>query len=232
MKLNNRVLGWLTLGMFIVALWMAFFVAPRAQTQSGGDVQRIFYFHVPSAWIGFGAWIVTAFYGLRYLRTRNPYYDRVAHASAEIGLMFIVLVLISGMLWARPVWNAWWTWQPKETISALQFLSYAAYLMLRSGVEDPQKRARFASVYGIVSVFMVPLNFLVSRVLQSLHPAVFGPSANSAESGFGVAPTMMVVILFCLAAFTLLYIYLMRERIALQERSDKLEERRAMLMNA
>ncbi|MCW1970761.1 MAG: cytochrome c biogenesis protein [Anaerolineae bacterium] len=232
MRLNNRTLGWLTLGMFMVALWMAFFVAPRAQAQSGGDVQRIFYFHVPSAWIGFGAWIVTAFYGVRYLRTRNPYYDRVAHASAEIGVMFIVLVLISGMLWARPVWNAWWTWQPKETISALQFLSYSAYLMLRSGVEDPQKRARFASVYGIVSVVMVPLNFMVSRVLQSLHPAVFGPSANSAESGFGVAPTMMIVILFCLAAFTMLYIYLMRERIALQERSDTLEERRAMLMNA
>lgn len=230
---NNRLLGWLTLGMFIIALWMAFFVAPRAQTQSGGDVQRIFYFHVPSAWIGFGAWIVTAVYGFRYLRTRNMYYDRVAHASAEIGVMFILLVLLSGMLWARPVWNAWWTWQPKETISALQFLSYAAYLMLRSGVEDPQKRARFASVYGIVSVLMVPLNFMVSRVLQSLHPAVFGPSVNAAESGgFGIAPSMMVVILFCLVTFTLLYIHLMRQRIALQERNDKLEERRAMLMTA
>jgi heme exporter protein C len=140
------------------------------------------------------------------------------------------MVLLSGMLWARPTWNTWWTWDFKLTLSALQFLMYIAYLMLRSGLDDPNRRARFAAVYGIVGVLTVPLNFLVSRVLSSIHPAVFGPSVNATQQGgFGITPQMALVLVFCMITFTLLFIFILRVRISIQERGDVLAASRAEL---
>jgi len=188
---RTRALGMAALVMLLGALAMVFVVAPRAQDASGGNAQRIWYFHLASAWLGFGAWIVTAVAGALYLKRRDMKYDRIAVASAEIGVVFITFVLLSGMLWARPVWNTWWTWDFKLTLSLLQFLMYVAYLMLRGGLDDPNKRARFSAVYGIVGALTIPLNFLVSRVLQSIHPAVFGPSVNEAsKGGTGVEPLL------------------------------------------
>jgi heme exporter protein C len=110
---------------------------------------------------------------------------------------------------------------------------YVAYLMLRSGIENPEQRARFASVYGIVGALTVPLNFLVSRVLQSIHPAVFGPSVNAAQQGdFGVSADRTIILIFCLATFTVLYIFLFRSRVALIEREDALALRKAALIEA
>ena len=229
---NTRALGIAAAVMLPIALVMVFLVAPRAQIEAGGDVQRIFYFHFSSAMIGFGSWIITAIAGIRYLRTRDLRHDRVALASAEIGVLFITMVLLSGMLWARPVWNTFWTWDVKLTLSALQFLMYVAYLMLRSGIDDPNRRARFAAVYGIVGSLTVPLNFLVSRVLNSIHPATFGPSANSADrGGFGLPPEMLLIMAFCLVTFAVLFLFLIRTRITLQERADALSARRAELLS-
>jgi len=229
----TRAIGLAAAGMLAVALVMVFVIAPSGDVRSGGEAQRIFYFHLSSAWLGFGAWLVTAFCGIRYLQTRQLEWDRRAHASAEIGVLFITLTLLSGMLWGRPTWNAWWTWDFKLTLSALQFLMYLAYLMLRSGIENPEQRARFASVYGIVGALTVPLNFLVSRVLQSIHPAVFGPSVNAAEQGgFGISSDRFIILLFCLATFTLIYIFLLRSRVRLLEREDELAARKAALIEA
>jgi heme exporter protein C len=229
----TRAIGWAALAMLAVALVMVFFIAPSGDLRSGGEAQRIFYFHISSAWIGFGAWLVTAYCGIRYLKTRDLVWDRRAHASAEIGVMFIVLVLLSGMLWGRPTWNAWWTWDFKLTLSALQFLMYVAYLMLRSGIENTEQRARFASVYGIIGALTVPLNFLVSRVLQSIHPAVIGPSVNAAQQGgFGVSADRTVILIFTLITFTLVYIFLFRSRVRLLEREDALAVRKAALVEA
>lgn len=229
----TRAIGLAALAMLAVALVMVFVIAPPGDVKSGGEAQRIFYFHLSSAWLGFGAWLVTAYCGIRYLQTRDFKWDRRAHASAEIGVLFITLVLLSGMLWGRPTWNAWWTWDFKLTLSALQFLMYVAYLMLRSGIENPDQRARFASVYGIVGALTVPLNFLVSRVLQSIHPAVFGPSVNAAEQGgFGVSSDRIVILIFCLTTFTLIYLFLFRTRVRLLEREDELALHKAMLIEA
>lgn len=231
-RASGRALGIASVVMLAIALFLVFAVAPRAQVEAGGDVQRIFYFHLASALIGFGAWIVTAVAGIRYLRARDLKYDRLALASAEIGVVFIAMVLLSGMLWARPVWNTFWTWDFKLTLSALQFLMYVAYLMLRAGIDDPNRRARFAAVYGIAGALTVPLNFLVSRVLQSVHPAVYGPSVNATQQGgFGVPTEMNLILIFCLATFSVLYLYLVRARIALQERADALSARRAELLS-
>ncbi|HEY3342805.1 MAG TPA: cytochrome c biogenesis protein CcsA [Anaerolineae bacterium] len=227
---TTRAIGIATAAMFIVALVLVFLVAPRAQDEAGGNVQRIFYFHISSAWNGFGAWIVTAVAGAYYLKRRDLKYDRIAVSAAEIGVLFITMVLLSGMLWARPTWNTWWTWDFKLTLSALQFLMYIAYLMLRSGLDDPNRRARFAAVYGIVGVLTVPLNFLVSRVLSSIHPAVFGPSVNATQQGgFGITPQMALVLVFCMITFTLLFIFILRVRISIQERGDVLAASRAEL---
>ncbi|MCL4505103.1 MAG: cytochrome c biogenesis protein [Chloroflexi bacterium] len=226
----TRALGLAAAAMIVVALVMVFAIAPRAQDAAGGDVQRIFYFHIASAWNGFGAWIVTAVAGALYLKRRDLKYDRIAVASAEIGVLFITMVLLSGMLWARPVWNTWWTWDFKLTLSALQFLMYIAYLMLRTGLDDPGRRARFAAVYGIIGALTVPLNFLVSRVLQSIHPAVIGPSVNATQQGgFGLPPDMLIIMLFCIVTFTILYIFMLRMRIGIQEQADELAVRRAEL---
>jgi heme exporter protein C len=227
---TTRALGIAAAAMLAVALVIVFLVAPRAQDEAGGNVQRIFYFHLSSAWNGFGAWIVTAVAGALYLKRRDLKYDRIALASAEIGVLFITLVLLSGMLWARPVWNTWWTWDFKLTLSALQFLMYIAYLMLRSGLDDPSRRARFAAVYGIIGALTVPLNFLVSRVLQSIHPAVFGPSVNGAQQGrFGIPLEMGLILGFCLITFTVLYLFMLRVRISIQSEADTLTARRAAL---
>ncbi len=227
----TRAIGWAALAMLLVALVIVFTIAPSGDVRSGGEAQRIFYFHLSSAWVGFGAWLVTAYCGIRYLKTRDLQWDRRAHASAEIGVLFIVMVLLSGMLWGRPTWNAWWTWDFKLTLSALQFLMYVAYLMLRSGIENPEQRARFASVYGIIGALTVPLNFLVSRVLQSIHPAVIGPSVNAAQQGdFGVSADRTIILMFCLFTFTLIYIFLFRTRVRLLEREDALAVRKAALV--
>jgi heme exporter protein C len=229
----TRAIGLAALALLAVALMMVFVIAPPGDVKSGGEAQRIFYFHISSAWVGFGAWVVTAVCGIAYLRTRDLKWDRRAHASAEIGVLFIVLVLLSGMLWARPTWNAWWTWDFKLTLSALQFLMYVAYLMLRSGIENPEQRARFASVYGIIGSLTVPLNFLVSRVLQSIHPAVIGPSVNAAQQGgFGVSADRTVILIFTLVTFTLVYMFLFRTRTAQLEREDELAVRKAALMES
>jgi heme exporter protein C len=230
---TTRAIGLLALVMLAIGLALVFGVAPRAQDSAGGNLQRVFYFHLSSALIGFGAWIVTAVAGGLYLRRRDLRYDRVAVASAEIGVLFIAFVLLTGMLWARPVWNTWWTWDFKLTLSALQFLMYVAYLMLRSGIDDPNRRARFSAVYGIVGALTVPLNFLVSRVLQSIHPAVFGPSANeSSKGGTGIEAIMSAILVYCLVSFAVLFVYFLRSRVALQERADLVEARRAQLVDA
>ena len=227
---TTRAFGAAALALLAVALVMVFMVAPRAQDASGGQAQRIFYFHVSSAWVGFFAWIVSAIAGIRYLRTRDFKWDRLAVSSTEIGVVFITMVLLTGMLWARPTWNAWWTWDFKLTLSLLQFLMYLAYLVLRSGVDNPEQRARFSAVYGIIGSLTIPLNFLVSRVLQSIHPAVFGDSVNARQQGgFGIAGEMLPVLLLSLVTFTLIYVYFLRSRLALQEHADALALRRAEL---
>lgn len=218
--------------MVSVGIALVFFVAPRAQDAAGGDAQRIFYFHVSSAWIGFGAMLVCAFASWRYLRTRDMGWDRFALANAEVSVLFLALMLLSGMLWGRPTWNVWWTWQePKLVVSALQFLLYVSYLVLRSAVDDPNRRARLGAVFGLLIVILVPFNFLISRVIaDGVHPVVFGPSvASETQAKVGIAALMVPVLLISLAAFSVLYVYLVRARMALQERLDGIEARKAAL---
>lgn len=210
----------------IVALILVFLVAPTEAVM--GDVQRIFYFHVSSAWVGFFAFLVTFLAGIGYLRTRRRRWDIVGHSSAEIGIVFSAMAVITGSIWAKPTWNAWWPWEqePRLILVTVLLLIYLAYHMLRAFLRDEEQRARFSAVYGIVAFSGVPITFLSVRLWQSLHPVVFDGQGDS-----GLAPGMLWVFLFCLMTFTILYFALLIHRCRLSIMADKIEELKRHLLH-
>ncbi len=199
----------------LTALGMVFLYAPREATM--GDVQRIFYFHVSSAWVGFFGFFVTFLAGILYLIRRERRWDILALSSVEIGLTFITMAVVTGSLWARPVWGTYWTWEPRLTISAVQLLIYIAYGMLRRAVEGVERQARFAAVYGIVAFVTVPLSWFAIRWWRTIHPEILSGSGDMA-----LTPKMVQTLLVSLAAFTLLYVTLLRQRMRLERFSDAL----------
>ncbi len=212
--------------LILVALYLGLVGAPAPANIHDPTVQaayRIIYFHVPTAWVGVLAFFVTFVAGIAYLRTQARKWDTVALASAELGTVFMLGVLVSGSIWAKPTWNVWWVWNERLTISLVQFLIYLGYLMLRSSVEEPVRRARFAAVYGIVAFISVPINFIAIRLWQSLHPTMFG------VQGGGLGPNMMFAFVFCLAAFTVLYVTLLWHRIRLEGLRQDVEQLRLRL---
>ena len=206
--------------MMFVAIYLALLGAPDAdlQSETGRYAQRIIYFHIATAWVGFLAFFVTFVAGIAYLRAQKRKWDIVALSSAEIGTVFMFGVLLSGSLWARPAWGTWWVWDERLTISLVQFLVYVGYLMLRTSVQDPVRRARFAAVYGIVAFISVPINFIAIRMWRTQHPLMFG------SSGGGLGPNMMFAFFFSLLTFTLWYVTLMWHRIRLERSRDDLEQ--------
>ncbi len=213
--LPGLILALTSLVAILTALGLVFLYAPREATM--GEVQRIFYFHVASAWVGFFGFFVTFVAGIAYLATSARRWDILALSSVEVGLTFITMTVLTGMLWARPVWGAYWTWEPRLTISAIQLLLYIAYVMLRRSVDTPARAARFASVYGIVAFVTVPLSWFAIRWWRTIHPDLF-----SAGGGMALTPRMVQTLLASLAAFTLLYATLLRQRIRLEQLADRL----------
>ncbi len=198
-----------------VALFLVFLVAPREATM--GDVQRIFYFHVSASWVGYLALFATLVGSVTYLRRRERRWDILALSSTEIGLVFITEGIITGSIWAKSAWGTWWTWDPRLTTSAVLWLIYASYLILRQGMEGEDRRARLAAVYGIVAFVAVPLNFLAIRWWRTIHPLVLD------RSGFHLAPTMLMILVFCVATFTLLYFTLLSYRLRLGKMSEHVQ---------
>jgi heme exporter protein C len=132
---NLKILTGITIALFIISLYMVFIYAPREAVM--GDVQRVFYFHVAAGWVGAVAFLVTAVSGGVYLAKRDRKWDRAAVASVEIGVVFTFINIVSGAIWARPIWNTWWTWDPRLVTATIMLLLYLAYLMLRQGIDDP-----------------------------------------------------------------------------------------------
>jgi heme exporter protein C len=190
-----------------------------------GNVQRIFYIHMPAffgAFIAFGA---TVFGGIAYLRTRNVRWDSLALAGAEVGLAFSLVNVVTGSIWARPIWNTWWTWDPRLTSAAIMCLTYAAYLMLRSGIDNADQRRRFGSIYGILAFTTVILTLVIIRIRpDTIHPAVIGPSPQNAEGTFALQATAGVgaalAFNFIVWAF-LLPVTLLWHRVRLQKRFEQ-----------
>lgn len=204
--------GLLGLGMSIM-IWAAFFYAPPAMGL--GNMARIIFFHVPLAWVGVLAYLISMINAIKYLKTRQLYYDRLAAFNAEIGLVFTLLATVTGAVFANAAWGVYWNWDPRQTSIFVLFLIYGAFFALRSALEEEQ-RAQLSSVYLIVAFISVPfLVFVVPRVYASLHP---DPIIN-VEGGLNMEARMFQVFLVALATFTGLYawIYHIMKRLILWE---------------
>lgn len=221
----DTVLGLLVLGGMVLALYMAFLEAPREATM--GDLQRIFYFHVPAAITGLTAFALNFAASLAYLARKDRKWDNLALSSAEIGVMFLTMVLVTGPIWAKPVWFVWWTWSPRLTSSLILWMLYVAYLLIRNYIPDPERKAAAAAVFGIVAFVDAPIVWFSIRWWRDIHPSPM------LETG-GLSPSMRPALLVCWIAFQLLFVYLVRRRYFLESARSEAErlEREADLAPA
>jgi heme exporter protein C len=216
-RTGERTLGVITIVALGVSALLSLVVAPADAVQ--GDVQRLMYVHVPSAWLAYLAFFVVFIGSIAYLRTKKTRWDRLAAASAELGVLFTSLAIALGMLWGKPVWGTWWTWDPRLTTTAVLLLIYVGYLAVRRITDNPGRRARWAAVVGIIGFIDVPIVHLSVVWWRSLHqgPTFFRLGGPQIEG------TMLLALLVGVAAFTLTYAYLMTVRL----RVGRLEERAA-----
>jgi heme exporter protein C len=210
-----------TCSLMFVAIWMVFVYAPDEKIM--GPVQRIFYFHVPSAIVTFASVFVLLGASVGYLWTRRRALDCVARAATEISLLFCSIVLVTGPIWAKPAWGVWWTWEARLTTTLVLWLILAASLMVRGYARDPELAARLGAVLGILAALDVPVIYKAVDWWRGQHPVVFEPGKKAP-----LAPEMMHTFLVCMLAFFMLYgLFLMlRVRLALlEERARNLTER-------
>jgi heme exporter protein C len=216
-----RRLGIVTCAAMAVALGAIFLIAREAVPEMGGQLQRIFYVHVPSAWVAYLSFATTFIASIAYLRTRSSRWDHLAHSAAEIGLVFTTVVLVTGPIWARPVWGTWWQWDARLTSSFVMWLTYVGYLLLRSLAADPHRVGRPAAVVGIVGFINVPIVHFSVQWWRTLHPSGPTPADLARDSGFGSGE--LIAFFASLTAFTLLFIWLLATRVRMERLSDRIE---------
>ncbi len=207
----DRWLPWCTGAAMLAALYCIFIVAPTERDQ--GIVQRIFYFHVSSAWVAFLAFGTVATTSGLFLWSRQDRFDRVARAAAEVGVLFCSFVLLTGPIWARPIWGTWWQWDPRLTQTLILWAIYVSYLMLRAfgGPDDVVKR--WAAVLGIFGVIGIPIIIVSVRLLPGIHPAVL--MTREGTSGL-VDPRMRLALYVTAMAFVLVLVWLVHLRARLE----------------
>lgn len=206
----GSVLSVLALAAMVWAFWMIFFYAPTEREM--GIVQRIFYVHVPSAWVAFLAFGIVALCSLGYLWLREEKLDAIAVSAAELGMLFTTVVLITGPLWGKIAWGAWWVWEPRLTLTLLLWFIYLGYFMLRGATESPERGKRFAAVLGIVGAVDIPLIHLSVQWFRSQHPqpVIMRPEGPTAD------PEIVQTLLVSLLAFTLTFFALLLFRYGLE----------------
>ena len=216
-----KILTWFTLFLVLAALGLVFFYAPLEAVM--GMVQKVFYFHVASTWLGMLGFLVAALAGIFYLRTKEQVWDVAGVAGVEIGLVFMLVGIVSGSIWARPIWNTWWTWDPRLTTTTIMELIYLAYLMLRQGIEEPERKARFGAVYALVGFISVPLTFFSIRIFRTIHPVVIGSAGPIASGSFDMSAKMLQTFIFSLVAYSFLFATLLWHRIRLGRLQNRVE---------
>lgn len=215
----RSILGILTLVGLTAGLYLGLIWAPPDAYQ--GQVQRIMYVHVPTAWVAYLAFLVVFIFSILYLWRGSETFDQVAYASAEVGVVFTGLTILAGSIWGKPTWGVWWTWDARLTTTAILFLIYVAYLMLRSFVEDRSRGARYAAVLGIVGFLDIPIVHKSVEWWRTLHQT----ASVMRPEGATVAPPMLFTLLVSVAAFTLLYLYLLSQRLHLERLDAEILER-------
>jgi heme exporter protein C len=211
------------LGM-IATMYGAFLWAPTEKTM--GDIQRIFYVHVPSAWNALLAFIFVFIGSIGYLVTKDLKWDRLALACAEIGTIFCTGFLVTGPIWAKPVWGIWWTWDARLTSSLILWLMYLSYLLLRDFLEESQRRATLAAVFGIFAAVDVPIVYFSIRLWRTQHPA---PVIMGGQDS-GLDPTMFKVLMISWVTFSLLFVLLVMLRMRLEKSREEVQQLRRTLM--
>lgn len=194
--------------------------APMDENQ--GSLVRLMFLHVPSAWLSYLAYLGTGLFGLLYLLKRQRHWDRLALASAEIGVLFTVATIVGGMLWAKPTWGVYWTWDARLTTTALSLVIYGSYLLIRTLIDDPDRRARVSAVVGLVGTLYVPVNYMAVEWWRGVHQTQ--TLRLLGKPSFEAAPIYGWVLLVATLSFTLLYFYLLRVRGLLAAREEAREE--------
>jgi heme exporter protein C len=211
------ILAGLVILLMTFNLFLIFIVAPTDAVL--GDIQRIFYIHVPIAVISFVAFFVVFIGSIMYLIRRTSYWDRLAHSAAEVGVVFVTITLLTGVVWARPVWGVWWTWEPRLTTTLILWLIYVAYLMVRSYAPSQSQGSLYAAAIGIVGFVDVPIVYYSVQWWRSIHPvAVVGPLAEAGS----LEPIMRNILVVSLITFMVVFVWLLQRRMAIQKSSDTL----------
>ncbi len=205
-----------------IAAYFALVLAPTELVM--GEVQRVFYFHVGTGWVALLGFVIASIAGVAYLINKNMIWDRFGLAAVEVSAMFFIITIALGSIWARPAWNTWWTWDVRLTTAAITELIFIAYFMLRAGIEDPEKRARFGAIYTILGGLSAPITFMVIRLFRSIHPVVVGNPSAAAQGGFDMTPDMRNTLFIALFAFTILFIDFIWHRIRLGALQEKVEQ--------
>ncbi|SVA44144.1 uncharacterized protein METZ01_LOCUS96998 [marine metagenome] len=203
----------------VLSLYLALVWAPRERVM--GDIQRIMYFHVATAWIAELAFVLVGLSSVIYLWLRERRWDIVAHASAEVGFVFCCFVMVTGPIWGKPVWGTWWTWDPRLTFSMILWLIYVAYLMLRAYGGEMAQVKRFLAVLGILGTLDIPFLHFATMWWRGLHPE----SLTMTPDGFGAGmeQEMLTAMVVAAVTFTLLFFYLLGRRMTLERMRDEVE---------
>ena len=218
----KTILPYLDLPLMVLALYTVFMYAPTESFM--GDTQRIFYFHVSFAWVGFLAFFLNFAGSIMYLIRKTRRWDILAVSTAEIGIAFCIIVLTTGPIWARPVWNTWCTWDPRLVTFLILTFMYVAYMTVRGAIDEETKRARFSAVIGIVAFLNVPLTYLAMKV-RTIHPNLReGKKLN-------LDPRMMTTMRVAVIAITIFFILLLMRRMDLERLRDRVAELRKKIMN-
>jgi heme exporter protein C len=199
----------------LIALYTIFIYAPVEKTM--GVVQKIFYIHVPAAFLAYLAFFITFIASILYLYFRDSKWDTVAYCAVETGLIFCSIVLITGPIWAKPVWNVWWTWDPRLTTTLILWFTYVAYLMLRRAVKD-NRRANFAAAFGIIGFINVPITFFSIRLWRTIHPVII------TSRGLNMSDPMKLSLIITFIAFCFLYGSVLISRIKLEQSKIRIAE--------
>jgi heme exporter protein C len=218
----------LSILLFLGALGMVFIYAPLEALMN--YVQKIFYFHISNAWVGMLGFIVAAIAGVIYLVKKDLKWDIVEKAAVEISLVFFFIAIVTGSIWAKPSWGTFWTWDARLTTAAILEMIYLAYLLLRQGIDDPERRARFSAVYTLIGAVSVPVTFLSIRIWQTIHPVVIGGGGSGTQGSFGMTPPMLTTMFFCLGTFSVIFVTLLWYRVRLGSLAEKVDQIKLKMM--
>ena len=219
---SNIYLGFISLSsvLMVGSLYMSLIWAPTEITL--GDSQRIFYIHIPLAWLGMLSVIILAVFSIAYLITRNIKWDNLAYSTAELGFILITLVLVTGMIWSKAEWTVWWTWDPKLTTTVILWFIYLAYIMLRKYGPSDLRGASYGAVLGIIGAIDVPMIYMAANWWSSAHPELnIGPLSDQSSS---VNSEMMMTLLVSLIAYTMLYIIILNEKYVVKKGTNLIDE--------